>query len=123
MNNFKDFDIKFQRILDEKGYTQRSFAKKINKSSPYINSLCVGKRKPTAKTVKEIADALGVPVSYFVSEDKSVSQQANGNAGSVSQSVALGGDVGAKLEVVAAKLEAITAKLDVVLEMLRNMKK
>ena len=65
----------------------------------------------------KIAQALGVPVSYFVSEDKSVSQQANGNAGSVSQSVAVGGgDVGAKLEVVAAKLEAITAKLDVLLE-------
>lgn len=112
-----NFGERFQKILEEKGFTQRKFAEIFGVDHSQINMWCTGKRNPTKRTVKKISEALGVPVSYFVSEDKSVSQQANGNSGSVSQSVALGGgDVSAKLEVVNAKLEAITAKLDVLLE-------
>ena len=117
MQRFLNFGEKLQKLLNEKGYTQRSFADVLKVEHAQINMWCKGKRNPTPKTVKKISEALGVPVAYFVGEDNSVSQQANGNAGNVSQSVALGGgDVGAKLEVVNAKLEAITAKLDVLLE-------
>ena len=125
MNNFKDFNIKFQRILDEKGYTQRSFAKIINKSSPYINSLCVGKRKPTAKAVKEIADALGVPVAYFLDESISNSGVIMGNNNSNVSNVTAshGGDIeGIRQELretresLGDKIKILEAKLDVLLE-------
>lgn len=116
MQRFLDFGEKLQRLLNEKGYTQRSFADVLKVEHAQINMWCKGKRNPTAKTVKKISEALGVPMSYFVGEDNSVSQQANGNAGNVSQSVALGGDVGAKLEI-------MNVKLDLIVEMLRNIKK
>lgn len=111
-----NFGEKFQKILEEKGFTQRKFAEIFGVDHSQINMWCTGKRNPTKRTVKKISEALGVPVSYFVAGD-SVSQQANGNAGSVSQSVAVGGgDVGAKLEI-------MNVKLDLIVEMLRNMKK
>lgn len=128
MNNFKDFDIKFQRILDEKGYTQRSFAKKINKSSPYINSLCVGKRKPTAKTVKEIADALGVPAEYFLDESVSNSGVIMGNNNSnVSNVTAPHGvsesevrEMAGEIKQIKKDIQILNLKMDLMLEKLKK---
>lgn len=98
--------------------TQIELAEKLGiKKRQQISKWATGASSPRTETIEKISEALGVPVSYFVGEDKSVSQQANGNAGNVSQSVALGGgDVGAKLEI-------MNVKLDLIVEMLRNMKK
>ena len=128
MNNFKDFNIKFQRILDEKGYTQRSFAKIINKSSPYINSLCVGKRKPTAKAVKEIADALGVPVAYFLDESISNSGVIMGNNNSnVSNVTAPHGvsesevrEMAGEITQIKKDIQILNLKMDLILERIKK---
>lgn len=113
----KDFGKKLKKLMLEKNITQIELAEKLGiKKRQQISKWATGASSPRTETIEKIAQALGVPVSYFVSEDKSVSQQANGNAGNVSQSVALGGDVGAKLEI-------MNVKLDLIVEMLRNMKK
>jgi len=121
MQKIINFSEKLQKALDFRGFSQREFARKLGVSSSYVSLICQGKKGVSAKKIQEIADLLEIPVSYFFNEaaelDNSVSQQANGNAGSVSQSVAVGGgEVGAKLEI-------MNVKLDLIVEMLRNMKK
>lgn len=52
--------VEFQKLLLKSGYSQRSFAKKINRSPSYINQIINGKRNPSGKVAKDIADTLGV---------------------------------------------------------------
>lgn len=51
---------KLKELLVIKGFSQRSFAKKINISSPYLNQIVTGERLPSAKIAKKITDELGV---------------------------------------------------------------
>ena len=108
----EDFAKKLRKAIGNADMSQKEFAEKIGVKKQQISKWTTGMAVPRSETIEKIAQTLGVPVSYFVGEDNSVSQQANGNSGSVSQSVAVGGgDVGAKLEVVAAKLDLILEKI------------
>lgn len=111
----EDFAKKLRKAIGNADMSQKEFAEKIGVKKQQISKWTTGMAVPRSGTIEKIAQTLGVPVSYFV--DNSVSQQANGNAGNVSQSVSVGGgDVGAKLEI-------MNVKLDLIVEMLRNMKK
>lgn len=50
----------FQKLLLVNGYSQRSFAKKLKLSSPYVNQIINGKRSPSGKVAKDMADCLKV---------------------------------------------------------------
>lgn len=50
----------FQKLMLKNGYSQRSLSMKLNKSSAYINQIITGKRNPSGKMAKNIADVLGV---------------------------------------------------------------
>ncbi|MBO4556009.1 MAG: helix-turn-helix transcriptional regulator [Elusimicrobiales bacterium] len=115
-NNLEE---KIKELMKKKMRTPADMARLMGISPQAFASIMKSKKSPSLQNLKKMAQVLGENEDYFISNKISapVSQQANGNAGNVSQSVALGGgDVGAKLEVVNAKLEAITAKLDVLLE-------
>ena len=117
MENIENFEKKLKKALVDAGLSQTEFAARLGLKKQQISRWARGEAFPRGETLVKIAQALGVPMSYFVGEDNAVSQQANGNAGSVSQSVSVGGgDVGAKLEI-------MNVKLDLIVEMLRNMKK
>lgn len=57
MIKFKD-PTTFEMALMKLGYTQRSFAKKIGISSPYLSQIIKGDRNPSPKVAKKIFDAL-----------------------------------------------------------------
>ena len=49
-----------------KGLTAQALADAAGVSKPYVSQIESGKRKGTAKTLKALADALGVPVGALV---------------------------------------------------------
>ena len=55
MNNLKHFRIKSK-------LTQEELAKKVEITRPYLTEIENGKRNPTIKIAKKIADILGVTV-------------------------------------------------------------
>jgi DNA-binding XRE family transcriptional regulator len=50
----------FRKMLLVNGYSQRSLAKKIQISNPYLNQIIHGERCPSAKVAKKIVDELGI---------------------------------------------------------------
>lgn len=73
--HFKDLN-EFRKMLLINGYSQRSFAMKIEVSSPYITQIVNGERYPSAKTAKKIADGLGVTFEdIFFIDDANSSEQ------------------------------------------------
>lgn len=50
----------FNKLLIISGFSQRSFAKEINISSPYMNQIANGERSPSPKVAKKICDGLNV---------------------------------------------------------------
>lgn len=59
MISFIDVDS-FLLELIKKGYTQRSFARKIGISSPYMSQIINGSRNPGPKVAKKVCDGLSV---------------------------------------------------------------
>jgi len=59
--NIKLKDIQaFTKLLIVSGFSQRSFAKKIDISGPYMNQIANGERCPSPKVAKKICDGLNV---------------------------------------------------------------
>ncbi|MCM3455414.1 helix-turn-helix transcriptional regulator [Heyndrickxia oleronia] len=58
----------FQKMLLLKGHSQRSFAKKLELSSPYVNQIISKKRNPSPKVAKKIAEILEVEIEdiFFI---------------------------------------------------------
>lgn len=68
----------FRKILLVNGYSQRSFAKKIQVSDPYLNQIINEERCPSAKIAKKIVDGLGMKFEdIFFIEDACNSKQIN----------------------------------------------
>ncbi|OGM11964.1 hypothetical protein A2Z22_04760 [Candidatus Woesebacteria bacterium RBG_16_34_12] len=63
-------DVKLGRRLQKSrkdaGLTQEQLADKTNLSVPYIGYLETGLRKPSLKTLKKLANVLGVKVSDLI---------------------------------------------------------
>jgi len=125
-----NFGEKFQKILEEKGFTQRKFAEIFGVDHSQINMWCTGKRNPTKRTVKKISEALGVPVAYFLNESVSNSGVIMGNNNSNVSNVAAshGGDIegirqlSAKVEQMGKDIQILNLKMDLILEKLRKGK-
>lgn len=69
----KVFIERLKEAINEKRISQNELAKKANVSTAYISQLLSGKKNPTIKVVKQIADALGLPVSYFLENGVEIS--------------------------------------------------
>lgn len=57
--------LKIKGLLKEKKITYEQFSDMIGKSRPTINNYMKGASKIDVYTIKDIADCLGVSVSYF----------------------------------------------------------
>lgn len=68
----KLFVERLKNTISEKGISQIELAKVARISNAYVSQLLRGKKNPTIKVVKQIADALGLPVSYFLESEKSI---------------------------------------------------
>ena len=66
-------DLRIKDILKEKGITQIELATKIGKKPQYINSIVNGGTGASLNTLKEIAEALDVPLSSLFADYKTSS--------------------------------------------------
>ncbi len=64
------FSKQLKKIMYERGLTQKSLAAKLGTDQQMISFWVTSIRNPTVTSVKKIADALDVPISYFM-EDSS----------------------------------------------------
>ena len=113
------FGKKLKKLMLEKNVTQIELAEKLGiKKRQQISKWATGASIPRPETIKKIADALGVPVAYFL--DESISNSVVGNAAGRDMRIHNGPVASPGC---ADKLEILSLKLDMVLEMLRNMKK
>ncbi len=56
------FGRKVRKLREEQGYSQESFAEKVEIHRTYIGGIERGERNPTITTVYKIAKALGVDI-------------------------------------------------------------
>ena len=71
----EDFAKKLRKAIGNADMSQKEFAEKIGVKKQQISKWTTGMAVPRSETIEKIAQTLGVPVSYFVGEDNSVSQQ------------------------------------------------
>lgn len=70
----------FNEMLLINGHSQRSFARKIEISEPYMNQIATGERNPGPKTAKKICEGLGAEFGaiFFIDRDnKSYQKHSN----------------------------------------------
>lgn len=131
-------NIKIINARREAGLTQEELAKKIGQKISAVARWEAGVFKPTEANLKKIAEATGKPLDYFLQEDNSVNQQANGNSGVImgnnnsnvnNVAASHGGDIeGIRQELretresLGDKIKVLEAKLDLILEKLRKGK-
>lgn len=60
------FVERLKEAIKEKGVTQFELANKAHISGAYISQILKGKKTPTIKVAMQIADALELPVSFFL---------------------------------------------------------
>ncbi|MFS8664353.1 MAG: helix-turn-helix transcriptional regulator [Limnochordales bacterium] len=58
---------RIRRTRVELGLSGSKLARMIGKSQPYISDLERGQRTPSLRTLQALADALGKPITYFLS--------------------------------------------------------
>ena len=131
-------NMKIINARREAGLTQEELAKKIGQKISAVARWEAGVFKPTEANLKKIAEATGKTLDYFLQEDNSVNQQANGNSGVImgnnnsnvnNVAASHGGDIeGIRQELretresLGDKIKILEAKLDLILEKLRKGK-
>lgn len=63
------FGKQLRKIMAEKGITQKELAEKLGVFQTMISHWLTGIKNPTISSVKKLADALEVSVSYFIDEN------------------------------------------------------
>jgi transcriptional regulator with XRE-family HTH domain len=63
------FVLKLKKILNERGITQRELAKKAGITEAYVSQLLAYPKTPTIPVVNKIAQAIDIPVSYFLEDN------------------------------------------------------
>lgn len=126
---------KIRMAMKEAGFTQQGLADVLGITNPVVNTWVTGKRNPTVRTLKKIAAATGKPLDFFLQEDNSVNQQANGNSGvimgnnnsNVNNVAASHGGAEAEIKELAAKVEQmgkdiqiLNLKMDLILEKMKG---
>lgn len=139
MKNKKNIGKKIVLARREAGFSQEEFAKKMGKTRQTIYTWENELFTPSIKMLKKIAEVTGKTLDYFLQEDNSVNQQANGNSGNVisgnsfsnvgNVAASHGGDIeGIRQELretresLGDKIKVLEAKLDLILEKLRKGK-
>ncbi len=61
-----EFGFQVRKLREEQGYSQESFAEKVEIHRTYIGGIERGERNPTLTMITRIAKALGVPPSDLV---------------------------------------------------------
>ncbi len=61
-----EFGFRVRKLREEQGYSQESFAEKVEIHRTYIGGIERGERNPTLTMITRIAKALGVPPSDLV---------------------------------------------------------
>ena len=139
MKNKKNIGKKIVLARREAGFSQEEFAKKMGKTRQTIYTWENELFTPSIKMLKKIAEVTGKTLDYFLQEDNSVNQQANGNSGNVisgnsfsnvnNVAASHGGDIeGIRQELretresLGDKIKILEAKLDLILEKLRKGK-
>ena len=119
-----DFGKKFKKAMIEAGISQQQLAEKLGiKKHQQISKWATGKSVPRPETIRKIAEALGVPVSYFLGEDNSVNQQINGNSVNISQNLNQKNASESNFEAeIKKELQMINLKLDLLLERSKDKK-
>ncbi len=64
------FATRLRNIREEKGITQEQLAEFIGKTTEHVSFLERGERSPSFEVILDLADALGVPVSYLMNIDQ-----------------------------------------------------
>lgn len=138
MKNKKNIGKKIVLARREAGFSQEEFAKKMGKTRQTIYTWENELFTPSIKMLKKIAEVTGKTLDYFLQEDNSVNQQANGNSGVImgnnnsnvnNVAASHGGDIeGIRQELretresLGDKIKVLEAKLDLILEKLRKGK-
>lgn len=60
---------KIRLLRTEKGYSLRELGKRVNLSFSYLGDIERGRTNPSIETLKSLAEALEVPVTYFLEEN------------------------------------------------------
>lgn len=71
-----DLYIKVLKILRDKKMTQMELAEKMNIKQASLSKILSGKNSSRIATIQKIADALNVPINYFINGNENIS---NGN--------------------------------------------
>ncbi len=66
-----DLYIKVLKILREKKMTQMELAKEMNIKQASLSKILSGKNSSRIGTIQKIADALNVPINYFIDDNDS----------------------------------------------------
>jgi transcriptional regulator with XRE-family HTH domain len=64
VRQYTDIVVRINEILQEKGYTQKDLAIKMNKKSSEINKWLKGNHNLTLKTLAKLEAELGEPLIY-----------------------------------------------------------
>lgn len=109
----KEIRLKLKKILVEKNINSSDLAKMLGISTAAMSKI-MNSEYSRPETIKKIAEALNIPISYFLGDDNSVQQNVIGdNAYNVSQN--LGSDKSAlekDIEIIKLKLDLILEKID-----------
>ncbi|GAA3912362.1 helix-turn-helix domain-containing protein [Chitinophaga oryziterrae] len=68
VRQYTDIVIRINQILQEKGYTQKDLAEKMNKRPSEINKWLKGNHNLTLKTIAKLEAELGEPIIYTSSD-------------------------------------------------------
>ena len=65
-----DFGVRLRKLRAEKGMSQKDVADAVGMTQAAISQLESGRRVATPKTVKRLAEALGVDIEELAGEDE-----------------------------------------------------
>lgn len=60
------FAERLEKARKEKGFTQKAISDQIGITDAYMSQMSTGKRMPSDRTAKDLAEALGVNVQWLV---------------------------------------------------------
>jgi len=68
VRQYTDIVLRIHQLLEDKGYTQKDLAEKMNKRPSEINKWLKGNHNLTLKTIAKLEAELGAPIIFTASE-------------------------------------------------------
>ena len=65
-----DLGERIRRIREDQGLSQEDLANRMDTSQSAVSQLEKGDRNPSYRTLRKLAEALGVPVSYLLGDSE-----------------------------------------------------